>query len=143
MANLVLSKYGLKPLPHILPRPRTGIISHNNPSKTRFLYTNKTLIDLIRLCKPCQTKTDQYSWYIFEILDGENKLTPFDRFSIECFRERNWGLKMCAPNGVAYGEEDNKVNGFNLILAHHLHLTCLILELLYQSIVGSKIHGGQ
>jgi omega-3 fatty acid desaturase (delta-15 desaturase) len=113
MANLVLSKYGLKPLPQILPRPRTGIISHNNPSKTRFLYTNKTLIDLIRLCKPCQTKTDQYSWYIFESLDGENKLTSFDKFSIGCFRERNWGLKVCAPNGVAHGEEDNKVNGFN------------------------------
>ncbi|KAJ6968915.1 omega-3 fatty acid desaturase [Populus alba x Populus x berolinensis] len=87
MASLVLSECGLKPLPQTLPRPRTGIISHNNPSKTRFLYTNRTLTDIKRL--------------------------PFDKFSRGCFRERNWGLKVSAPFKVAYGEEDNKINGFN------------------------------
>ncbi|KAJ6407725.1 hypothetical protein OIU84_011092 [Salix udensis] len=86
MASWVLSECGLKPLPQIWPRPRAGII---NPSKPRFLYTNRTLTDLKRL--------------------------PLDKFSSECFRERNWGLKVSAPYRVASldGEEDNKVIGFN------------------------------
>ncbi|KAL9398863.1 hypothetical protein Peur_007824 [Populus x canadensis] len=86
MASWVLSECGLKPLPQFWPRPRTGII---NPSKPRFLYTNRTLTDLKRL--------------------------PFDKFSRGCFRERNWGLKVSAPYRVASldGEEDNKVIGFN------------------------------
>ncbi|XP_061965595.1 omega-3 fatty acid desaturase, chloroplastic-like [Populus nigra] len=86
MASWVLSECGLKPLPQVWPRPRTGII---NPSKPRFLYTNRTLTDLKRL--------------------------PFDKFSRGCFRERNWGLKVSAPYRVASldGEEDNKVIGFN------------------------------
>jgi omega-3 fatty acid desaturase (delta-15 desaturase) len=86
MASWVLSECGLKPLPQFWPRPRTGII---NPSKPRFLYTNRTLTDLKRL--------------------------PFDKFSRGCFRERNWGLKVSAPCRVASldGEEDNKVIGFN------------------------------
>ncbi|KAJ6913306.1 omega-3 fatty acid desaturase [Populus alba x Populus x berolinensis] len=86
MASWVLAECGLKPLPQFWPRPRTGII---NPSKPRFLYTNRTLTDLKRL--------------------------PFDKFSRGCFRERNWGLKVSAPYRVASldGEEDNKVIGFN------------------------------
>uniref|UniRef100_A0A6M2F920 Uncharacterized protein n=1 Tax=Populus davidiana TaxID=266767 RepID=A0A6M2F920_9ROSI len=86
MASWVLAECGLKPLPQLWPRPRTGII---NPSKPRFLYTNRTLTDLKRL--------------------------PFDKFSRGCFRERNWGLKVSAPYRVASldGEEDNKVIGFN------------------------------
>ncbi|KAL3585778.1 hypothetical protein D5086_012645 [Populus alba] len=86
MASWVLPECGLKPLPQFWPRPRNGII---NPSKPRFLYTNRTLTDLKRL--------------------------PFDKFSRGCFRERNWGLKVSAPYRVASldGEEDNEVIGFN------------------------------
>ncbi|KDO56666.1 hypothetical protein CISIN_1g012763mg [Citrus sinensis] len=42
MASWVLSECGLKPLPHIFPRPRTGI----NPSKARFLHSKKSITDL-------------------------------------------------------------------------------------------------
>ncbi|KAJ6750328.1 hypothetical protein OIU85_000914 [Salix viminalis] len=87
MASLVLSECGLNPLPQTLTRLGPGIISHNKPSKTRFLYTNRTLTDL--------------------------KWLPFDKFSRGCFRERNWGLKVSAPYKVANDEDDNKVTGFN------------------------------
>lgn len=42
MVSWVLSECGLKPLPHIFPRPRTGI----NPSKARFLHSKKSITDL-------------------------------------------------------------------------------------------------
>lgn len=42
MASWVVSECGLKPLPHIFPRPRTGV----NPTKARFFQSKKSVIDL-------------------------------------------------------------------------------------------------
>ncbi|XP_027337864.1 omega-3 fatty acid desaturase, chloroplastic-like isoform X2 [Abrus precatorius] len=46
MATWVFSECGLRPLPPVFPRPRTGPISCHKPSKFRFLNTNKGVADL-------------------------------------------------------------------------------------------------
>lgn len=89
MASWVLSECGIRPLPQIYTRPRTGHISNskNNHSRIRFFRSN-------------QSKTD----------------LKF-REPIGCSKERNWALKVSAPLRVEYGEEEergeiiNRVNG--------------------------------
>ncbi|RVW84943.1 Omega-3 fatty acid desaturase, chloroplastic [Vitis vinifera] len=89
MASWVLSECGIRPLPQIYTRPRTGHISNskNNHSRIRFFHSN-------------QSKTD----------------LKF-REPIGCSKERNWALKVSAPLRVEYGEEEergeiiNRVNG--------------------------------
>lgn len=85
MASFVISECGSRPLPRVFPKPRTGV----NPTKARFLYTNKSLTDL--------------------------KFHSIN-FSGDFSRERNWGLKVSAPLRVAPLDEDereDRINGVN------------------------------
>ncbi|KAL5809092.1 hypothetical protein ACOSQ3_029783 [Xanthoceras sorbifolium] len=87
MASFVISECGLKPLPHVYYRPRTGL---NPTAKPRLFLnsSNKSSTDLI---------------------------FPSVKFTSSSSRERNWGLKVSAPLRVAPadGEErdDRPING--------------------------------
>ncbi|XP_061348836.1 omega-3 fatty acid desaturase, chloroplastic-like isoform X2 [Gastrolobium bilobum] len=91
MATWVLSECGLKPLPPVFPRPRTGVVLFN-PSKVRFVSTNMGVRDL--------------------------KFQPRGYTSCS-FGERNWGLKVSAPLSIASpieGEQESAaeiINGAN------------------------------
>ncbi|KAK1414475.1 hypothetical protein QVD17_30220 [Tagetes erecta] len=63
--------------------------------------------------------------------------------SVSRFRDRNWGLKVSAPEKIQFVDEDDSEvnNGFNPGAPPPLHW--LILELLYPNIVGLRTHGGQ
>ena len=88
MATWVLSECGLKPIPPIFHRPRTGAIL-SKPSKLRFFNTSKELTDL------------------------KFRQRTFTNCS---FRERNWGLKVSAPLRVAPIEgEENRGERINEI----------------------------
>ncbi|KAK6943483.1 Fatty acid desaturase, N-terminal [Dillenia turbinata] len=94
MASLVLSECGIKPLPRVYGKPRTGFTSVHikTPIKSGFFPYQKTGTDL---------KLNS----IWNLTSGSSKI------------ERNWGLKVSAPlkvapiDGEERGERINGVSG--------------------------------
>ena len=126
MACWVLSECGLRPLPgiRIYPKPRNALASNNN--------------NVLKI----------------RTLPGSKANSFGSSFKVSTWsRDRNWGvLNVSAPLKVAITSEDvtikRRLMGLmgretivSLTQLHHLLLSWLILELLYQSIVGLRIHG--
>ncbi|KAI4328700.1 hypothetical protein L6164_021035 [Bauhinia variegata] len=90
MTTLAISECGLKPLPPVFPRPRTGAFA-SKPSKFRFLSTKNGVVD---------------------------PKFPMRTVSNCSLKERNWGLKVSAPLRVVpiEGEDERGgkiINGVN------------------------------
>lgn len=99
MATWVLSECGLRPLPRLIPKPRTGLLSNSNRSSIKLPLgvVNKKI-------ESVGSRDLNQIWFNGAAVSNNNGS-----------RSKDWGLKVSVPLQVASldgEEEEEKVNGF-------------------------------